>query len=80
MSNFITRVLAVVPFDSAGSASKAPRVQPTPSTSDVESDTAQLSEARVVHQLHNQEETVAQIASRLSLSVTAVSSYLANAA
>jgi len=76
MSSSISSVVAVVPFDSAGSSSNSARVQQTPSTSSASADTVFLSEAQVVYQLYSQGETVSQIASRLSLSEAAVKSYL----
>jgi DNA-binding NarL/FixJ family response regulator len=79
MSSSISNVLAIR-FDSTGTSSNTPRVQPSSPTNNDSPDTVLLSEAQFVYRSYREGETVAQIASRLGLSEEAVDSYLATAA
>jgi DNA-binding NarL/FixJ family response regulator len=80
MSNSISSVLSVIPFECEKSASNPPRVQPSAAANNDSPDTVLLSETQSVYQLCRRGESVAQIASRLGLSEAAVDSYLAAAA
>ncbi len=76
MSISISSTLPVPPPAAANAAARpapAPSVQPTTNAS---ADTVRLAEAQQVYQLYDQGQRVSQIASTLSLTVTAVNSYL----
>lgn len=61
------------------STATAQRVQqPTNQQTASSADTVRLTEAQQVYQLYNQGQPISQIASNLSLTVTAVNSYLGN--
>jgi DNA-binding NarL/FixJ family response regulator len=63
----------------SSSTSTAQRVQqPTNQQTANSADTVKLTEAQQVDQLYNQGQAVTQIASNLSLTVSAVNSYLGN--
>jgi DNA-binding NarL/FixJ family response regulator len=82
MSSTIGSVLFIVPFghpDSPANLGESQQRTKTISsgTDGAGTDTVQLSQAQRVLQLHDQGETVSQIAAGLDLSVAAVNGYLA---
>jgi DNA-binding NarL/FixJ family response regulator len=79
MSISVSSALATASVAATPSTSTAQRVQqPTNQQTANSADTVKLTEAQQVDQLYNQGQAVSQIASNLSLTVSAVNSYLGN--
>jgi DNA-binding NarL/FixJ family response regulator len=75
MSFSISSALASAPLAAANSSSTSPAPQEVQQPTTAE-DTVTLTEAQQVYELYNQGQTVPQIATALSLTVSVVNNYL----
>jgi DNA-binding NarL/FixJ family response regulator len=80
MSIAISSALATASLAAANSSSTTEAAQPAQPAANDAAYTVSLTEAQQVYNLYNQGQAVSQIASNLSLTVSAVNSYLGIAA
>jgi DNA-binding NarL/FixJ family response regulator len=76
MSISISSSLPAAAVAATNSSVRSAAAQPTQPTTNTSADTVRLSESQQVYQLYNQGQRISQIASNLSLTVSAVNSYL----
>ncbi len=76
MSISISSSIPTASYAAANATSTTPAPQPAPTTASSPAYVVRLTEAQQVYQLNQQGQTVSQIAGNLSLTVSAVNSYL----
>jgi DNA-binding NarL/FixJ family response regulator len=76
MSISISSSLPAAPVAVTNSSARPAAAQQTQQSTNASADTVRLSESQQVYQLYNQGEKISQIASNLSLTVSAVNSFL----